>query len=225
MSLIPNPLPSHSNPNDRDEAIIWARNLLNEKNFVIVDTETTGFTFEDEVIQIGMIDHAGNVLMDTLVKPLAHTRMPKRAQEVHGISMKMLKKAPTFGDVYSDFLKASNSRIVVCYNSQFDIRLLQQSTALVDSELKLDLQSDCAMLAYSKFIGAPNRFNNGYAWQRLPRLSNKDHRAVDDCLLTLELIRNVAETPLQGESADFKGLTATVLPALETSRTASSQPG
>ena len=213
MPLLPNPLPAHPNPADRDEIISWARQLLAEKDFVILDTETTGFTYEDEVVQVGMIDYSGAVLMDTLVKPLTHTRMPKKAQEVHGISMKMLKKAPTFAEILPNLMKAINNRIVVCYNNKFDLRLLQQSASLVDPDMNLDLRSDCAMLAYSQFIGIANRYNNGYAWQKLPRLSAKDHRAVEDCNLTLELIVDLAETHLQGETPNFN-VTEYPLPAI-----------
>lgn len=40
-----------------------------DKGFVILDTETTGLGFDDEIVEISIIDCAGYVLLNTLVKP------------------------------------------------------------------------------------------------------------------------------------------------------------
>jgi len=47
----------------------WAREVLaNKKDYVILDTETTGLGCA-EIVQIGIIDLDGKILLDSLVKP------------------------------------------------------------------------------------------------------------------------------------------------------------
>jgi DNA polymerase-3 subunit epsilon len=201
MALIPDPLPIHSKPSDRDVVIDWARDLLVQKNFVILDTETTGAGTTDEIVQIGIIDADGIGLVDSLVKPEKTRRMPPKAQEVHGISMKMLKNAPTFFEIFPGILNAIGDKWVICYNDSFDIRLIEQTASKYDFSSRgyqVDMRSKCAMSAYSQFIGAIGKYSD-YAWQRLPRREAIDHRAIDDCYLTLDLIKEIAATPKHQE--------------------------
>lgn len=51
---------------DRQAAIDAAAEYL--RDCVILDTETTGL-HDAEIVQIAVIDHAGTVLLDTLVNP------------------------------------------------------------------------------------------------------------------------------------------------------------
>jgi hypothetical protein len=55
--------------NSYDEIIKWSVTLLEEGDALIVDTETTGLSIKDEVIQIAIIDLDGKVLLNTLLKP------------------------------------------------------------------------------------------------------------------------------------------------------------
>jgi DNA polymerase III subunit epsilon len=202
MALLPDPLPIHPVPEDRDVIIDWARKLLNTKDFVILDTETTGLGHADEVVQVGIIDADGRELIDSLVKPEKARRMPRRAQDVHGISMKMLANAPTFFELHPQIIEAVAGRVVLCYNAAFDMRVMVQTARKYDLEergCQLDLRSDCVMIAYSQFIGEYRKYSHGYAWQKLPRLSQQNHKAVEDCQLTLDLMREVAAVPRQSE--------------------------
>jgi hypothetical protein len=63
-------------------AAAWARVLLAEGDFVIFDTETTGFEDHDEIIQIGIVDHTGAVLLDQLIQPT----QPILNTQYHGIT-------------------------------------------------------------------------------------------------------------------------------------------
>ena len=206
MPLLPSPLPVHPIPDDRDVIIDWARERLSKRDFVILDTETTGRERSDEVVQIGIIDSDGAELMDTLVKPETPRTMPPKAFEVHGITMKMLESAPTLYELAPQILSVIAERWVVCYNDDFDMRLIEQTANKYDLPKrgrKLELKSKCAMIAYSQFIGERSKFSNDYAWQRLPRLTDENHKAADDCRLTLDLIREVANVPKRSEPVGY----------------------
>jgi DNA polymerase III subunit epsilon len=208
MGLLPNPLPSHPKPSDRDAMIDWARALLKSRDFVIIDTETTGLGHTDEVVQIGIMDSDGVELVDSLVKPEKPRRMPARAKAVHGISMKMLANAPTFHEVLPQIMSSIAGRCVVCFNAAFDLRVMEQTAQKYDPSrhgVRFNVRSKCAMIAYAQFIGEQRKAGSAsYAWQRLPRLDDGKHKAIDDCRLTLDLIREIAQTPKQGEMIKFK---------------------
>ncbi|MBX9687263.1 MAG: 3'-5' exonuclease [Candidatus Obscuribacterales bacterium] len=201
--LIPNPLPVHPHPEDRDEIIDWARALLEKREFVILDTETTGTDKSDEVVQIGIVDADGNDLIDSLVRPEKPRAMPEAAARVHGITMPMLASAPTFFDLAPKIIDCTKGRLVICYNDRFDMRLIRQTAdkyELHKRGRKLSLESECAMLAYSQFIGEPGRYGDDYAWQKLPRLAvEKNHSAAEDCRLTLQLIQELAQVRKDSE--------------------------
>lgn len=206
MALLPSPLPLHRVSQDRDKIITWARKLLSKRDFVILDTETTGTDGSDEVIQIGIIDSEGNELLDSLVKPETKRSIPKKAQSVHGITTKMLANAPTLYELSELIMETIGSRLVICFNDEFDMRMIDQTAQKYDLPSRgkeLKFKSECAMLAYSQFVGSPGLNPGEYRWQKLPRHGEEQHKALADCQLTLELIKEIADTNKQSELLDF----------------------
>lgn len=175
---------------DRERAAEWARDLLERSDWVILDTETTGTSPHDEVVQIAIVAADGRVLCDTLVKP---TRpIPPEATAIHGISDADVRDAPSFPHVYGRVREILSGKRVVIYNAQFDLRLIHQ-TLIKHNLLPYGLDSDqaeCAMLVYSAWVGE-RWLDGGYKWQKL---ENADHSAVGDCLATLTLIRKMAQS-------------------------------
>jgi DNA polymerase-3 subunit epsilon len=177
----------------RNDAISWARELVERdpKTWVILDTETTGLNAWDEVIQIGVIDGAGNILVNNvLVKP--DCEVSREAFFVHGISGEMLSSAPTFQQVIPSVVDAVKGKCLVIYNALYDLRMLRQSDKL--HELNIDRVADgvtCAMNKYAEFVGEWNDYRGSFKWQKLP---SGDHSAVGDCRAVLKIIRKMAES-------------------------------
>ena len=66
---------------DRQDAILWARDIL-ARSFLLLDTETTGLnTNTSEIVQIAVICSHGATILDTLVKP--RNAIPKEAIAIH----------------------------------------------------------------------------------------------------------------------------------------------
>jgi DNA polymerase-3 subunit epsilon len=90
---------------DRNEAILWARSLMERTDWLIWDTETTGLKQTgsnlmslDEIIQIGIIDPHGNIVFESLINPVKR-RISQEAKMIHGIDLRKLKGAPTFQEI------------------------------------------------------------------------------------------------------------------------------
>lgn len=173
---------------DREHVVDWARGLLQRTDWVILDTETTGTSDSDEIVQVAILSCDGISLLDTLVRPTQP--IPIEATAIHGITNEDVKDAPSFPEVYERIEKILSGKTVVIYNAQFDVRLIRQSLAkhnLFPVILSLD-DVDCAMLMYAAWVGELWPYG-GYKWQKL---ESGDHTALGDCRATLDLIKKMA---------------------------------
>jgi DNA polymerase-3 subunit epsilon len=172
---------------DRELAAQWARDLLS-RDLIILDTETTGLGPTDQIIQLGIIDRDGTILLDTLTKPTC--RISPDAYAIHGITEAMLADAPPFAEIAPRLTELLAGRRLAIYNADFDTRLLRQSAAAAGVVLPA-LSADCVMRAYSAWIGQWSRRRGSYRWQAL---QGGDHGAVGDARATLAVLRRMAGT-------------------------------
>ncbi len=98
----------------------WAQQMIAE-NWLILDLETTGLG-NAEIMQIGIIDCAGTILMNQLIKP--RTEPTARAVEVNGITMERVADAPDLLDVLPQLAEILRGREVLVYNLSFDKQVL-----------------------------------------------------------------------------------------------------
>jgi DNA polymerase-3 subunit epsilon len=165
---------------------------------VYLDTETTGLDPLAEIVEICIVDHAGQVLIDSLVKPTG--RIPRDASNVHHITDEMVKAAPTWAELWPSVAAALKDRRVAIYNADYDVRLMQQSHRLHSMEWRW--RSDafvCVMQLYAKFYGEwipryrSYRLHSLEAAARQCRLGLPNaHRARADALLARALLQYMA---------------------------------
>lgn len=172
---------------DRLSVRDWARSLLNRTNWVILDTETTGFDRTAEVIQVGMLSGQGEVVFDSLVKPLRP--IPWQTTQIHHITDRMVSRAPGFPQLYTQLQQVLSGKTVIIYNAPFDLRMLRQSCEMHYLRPFIIDSHACAMQKYAAYAGQLNANGRGY---RLHRLQGGDHSALGDCAATLRLIHNMA---------------------------------
>lgn len=177
----------------RVEAQRWARRLLERPwQWVLLDTETTGLDDLAEVVQIGVLAPDGTPLLDTLVRP---TRpIPPEATAIHGISNMHVAQAPRYRDVHPRLEALLRGKTVVVYNAQYDARVLRQTARLSGlGACDLPVVWQCAMEQYARYVGRWSDRHGSFLWQPLPRSDpHARHQALDDCRLTLALIRRMA---------------------------------
>jgi DNA polymerase III subunit epsilon len=179
----------------RDAAIIWARALLAEGTAFILDTETTGLGFDAEIVAIAIVDLRGKLVLESLIKP--NGVIEPEAIAVHGITAEMVDKAPGFDWIYSQLVYLLPGRTVVCYNAEFDARMLAQSARRLGFLASDFLErTNCAMEMYADYIGEWSDKYGRNKWQKLP---GGDHTARGDALATLALILHMAEQSTNAE--------------------------
>ncbi|WP_263788185.1 3'-5' exonuclease [Salinibacter grassmerensis] len=98
---------------------------------VFLDTETTGSGSQDAVIELGVVTAQGEVLVHTLVAPLAP--VTNGARRVHGITDEELAEAPSFPTV-ADRLDTvlADAECVWTFGPTYDRRMLLQTAALAE---------------------------------------------------------------------------------------------
>jgi len=173
-------------------------------NCLILDTETTGLDSESEIVEIAIINCRGEVLLNSLVKPV--NAIPAEATAIHGITNSMVENAPAWEQLHNQALDLILDEGFIAYNSEYDARLIRQSAAisglnLSGDQVALESCHDCAMLLYAEYFGQWDEKRNNFKWQRLTaaaeqqgvKVTGSPHRALADCLLTLGVIKAIAE--------------------------------
>lgn len=156
-------------------------------DFVVIDTETTGLDVEtDEILEIAIIDGSGDVILNTLVDPIAKSAWPD-AQRIHGISPADVESSPTLEDLRSDILEAVRGKLVVIYNAEFDSGML---SGFLDTAADIH----CAMTAFAQEYAIAHEETE--RWHKLVHAAHyvghdwgqdAAHRAIHDASATLSV--------------------------------------
>jgi DNA polymerase-3 subunit epsilon len=181
----------------REQALAWARDLVRRPDVLYLDTETTGVRFGfDDVIDIGIVDGRGIVVMDQLVRP--SVAIPGDSEAVHGISNRAVAHAPRLPEIWNELSRILNGQVVVSYNATFDEQMLADAGARRGLAPIIPARWDCAMEAFAAYNGEPSHHRPGFRWinlgaaARMLGLEHPEHRAVSDAMLCLELVQELS---------------------------------
>lgn len=166
---------------------------------IIFDTETTGLTKSDMIVELGAIGIDGEVFIDTLIIPLKP--IPWHATKVHGITTKQANKDGVIWDHVWAYLKTliEDDYTFYAYNSKFDLRMIRQTNLLhgiedFDAEDILEENLKCAMLEYQKYAELKRYTKLSVALEEENIEWKEDipqHRAIGDCWATKELLNKM----------------------------------
>jgi DNA polymerase-3 subunit epsilon len=177
--------------------LLDARSALALKPLYL-DTETTGLELYDQVIEICILDHDGQVLLETLVKPTKP--ISAGARRVHGIGDAVLRSAPSWAQIWPAVQTIIAGRSVAIYNADFDMRMLRQSHRAHGLEWRVsEVNSFCVMEIYARYNGLWDARRRSYRSISLEsagrqcgiRLPNA-HRAKADALLARAVLEYMA---------------------------------
>lgn len=183
--------------------------LINSEKAVVIDTETTGLTYADEIIEVAVLSTAGAVLLHSLVKPSCP--IPAAATEINHITDEMVVNAPTWAEVYPRLMEILSDKKWIGWKSEFDARLITQScliNGLYDDLSPAQLLAEYerihgsqidAKRIYSEWFCEPDREKGGFVRQHLAAATqqmgvehDKAHRAVADCYAVIGVLRNAS---------------------------------
>jgi DNA polymerase III alpha subunit (gram-positive type) len=173
----------------RQQVIEYARNKIQEQP-VYLDTETTGLEFDDEIIEIAIVDSEGKVIFDSFIKP--QKPIPLSATAINHITNEMVQNSPTLPQVWPQIKYHLSNRPIGMYNAEFDIRMILQSLKINQIPDDGKFNAFDIMKVYSDFMGSDRRFRLEQAGRNLGIKIPNSHRAADDTLLTRAVFHSIA---------------------------------
>lgn len=192
---------------DRPAAIRWAQAIVGQpqtgRRVVVLDTETSGLDETSMVIEVSIVDLAGNTIYDSLVCPGDDVVISAKASEVHGIDRDMVYWAEKFEDVWKELCPILESSEIVIYNAAYDVRLLRQTAEKNGLEMPA-LTTHCLMHQFSMYYGeliGPDK--EGCYKNKKQDIACREfgvtlgtHRALDDAKAALNVLRAMAHAKI-----------------------------
>jgi DNA polymerase III subunit epsilon len=143
---------------------------INTTRFVVLDTETTGFDYNnDRILCIGALVLQNNTIsiQNSFEVYIEQEHYNKSTAQIHGILRTFILNHPKESDALQQFLDFLGDAIVVAHHTQFDITMLNNALER-NGFSKLDNKTlDTAQL-YKKTL------------LKSPLLERKDHYSLDD---------------------------------------------
>ena len=161
---------------------------IEEVNFCIVDTETTGFHsyFGDRICEIGALvikNSKEKNSFQSLINP--QRNISPGAFSVHHITDEMVKDAPTFDKIVPRLLRLFEGAVLVFHNAPFDLNfLLPQLHSLGLPSLNNPVV-DTLILARKHFNFPSNALGNIARALHFP--VENEHRAMGDVRITKQI--------------------------------------
>lgn len=157
------------------------------KKAIYFDTETTGIDYKNErIVELAGFDPAGNRTFCQFINP--GRPIPKEASAIHGITDDMVKEAPSFGAVWTEFVAfCGEEAVLVAHNGEafdrpFVIEEAKRNDVLVPDWPLIDT------LKWSrKYRPDLPKHSLQYLRQVYGVKENNAHRALDDVMVLHEI--------------------------------------
>ena len=184
---------------NRIQAIQIAKAKINGEP-LFLDTETTGLGARDEIVEIAILDHEGNPLIDALVRPTKS--IPAGASAIHRITDEMVQDALSWLDLWPKIEQILKGKEVAIFNAEYDLRLMKQSNQAYKLPWEVQ-QKDffCIMQLYAQFYGMWDSSRRSFRWQSLENAGRQcriqlpnTHRAKDDTALARDILYYIARS-------------------------------
>lgn len=180
-------------------AIKWAQSLLSSNHVVIWDTETTGLTKEDEIIEIGAVNLVGDTLIDLKLRPIYIDRVA-RVTAINGFSPEALQDAPGLWESWPHIYKWLSASTWAIFNAAFDSEMLEYGCRRAGLQPIFPTAMVDVMEMFARFYGDYDPQRQAFKPKSLQFaadyfgiLQSLAHTALDDALTTLKVVRALAD--------------------------------
>ncbi len=193
--------------NDLVPAVMGEKNIPLDGNFVVFDTETTGFSATtDRLTEIGAVKFSGGEIgesFDTFVNP--EKPIPQRVVELTGITDAMVADAPSEAEAVRAFLDFCGDAVLVAHNASFDISFLNAACSRCGYEFH-PTYIDTVVMARALLPDIKNhKLDTVAAALKLGDFNH--HRACDDAAILAHIFQKLlALLPSDAGCTDLRGL-------------------
>lgn len=127
---------------------------------LVIDTETTGLTEKDRIIEIAVLELDNMIptgkFFHSYINPGEEIQIIENTN-IHGISIEMLETAPTFKKIKDELLSFIAKHTLVAHNAEFDIFFLNKELNIIGEASLTNPVIDTLIMAREQF---PRMSNN-----------------------------------------------------------------
>ena len=178
-----------------DTKKLFNRVSLEQSNFSILDTETTGLHVEkgDQIISIASLKVSELKIdeqnyLDELVNP--NMKIPESSTKIHNITDEQVKSKPSLLEISEKILKFLKKSVLVGHNIKFDINFLKENSkgSQLADRMKVIKSIDTIYLTASLFPDLKNyELSNLCEYFNIKTDDQIRHSALGDCIITARL--------------------------------------
>ena len=122
------------------------------EHVLFFDLELTGFYDRDEIISISVVNGEGEVVMDTLVKPV-HTKKWKKTEKIHGITPEMVQDSPTLAELEPKIKQMfAESESIIAYGISTDFSHIKTIYETEEEQNALHDKISCCANEFVRYI-------------------------------------------------------------------------
>lgn len=169
------------------------------EHFCVLDTEDTGFSGRDEVIELGIIDEKGDELYHSRFCPTAP--ITPGASKVTGFTNDILENEPLFENEWENIKKAIGDRVIIAFNTKYDKRMMLQTAKrykIPVNEVETLFENAMDALKILKEVtGKGSKLS--VAAEAFGIVDEQKHLASYDCLMTLQVLIKLNEFLKEGK--------------------------
>jgi len=178
-----------------DTKKLFNRVSLEQSNFSILDTETTGLHVEkgDQIISIASLKVSNLKIdeqnyLDELVNP--NMKIPVSSTKIHNITDEQVKSKPSLLEISEKILKFLKKSVLVGHNINFDINFLKENSkgSQLADRMKVIKSIDTIYLTASLYPDLKNyELSNLCEYFNIKTDDQIRHSALGDCIITARL--------------------------------------
>ena len=178
-----------------DTKKLFNRVSLEQSNFSILDTETTGLHVEkgDQIISVASLKVSDLKIdeqnyLDELVNP--NMKIPESSTKIHNITDEQVLSKPSLLEISEKILKFLKKSVLVGHNINFDINFLKENSkgSQLADRMKVIKSIDTIYLTASLFPDLKNyELSNLCEYFNIKTDDQIRHSALGDCIITARL--------------------------------------
>ncbi len=165
--------------------------------YIVLDTETTGLSFRDRIIELAAVKVRDGVIVDKRAQLLdPQMPIPPYITGLTGITPEMVRGRSTAAQVLPRFLTWTEGLPIIGHNVSFDLGMLQREGARVRVPVSLTVAADTLTMARAR-LPELSSHRLGVLVDYLKIEAQPAHRALADVYATQELYVRLLSMPVR----------------------------
>lgn len=154
-------------------------------NCLWLDTETTGLSSSDEIIELSICMHDKRVVFDSILSSKVNCTVQARA--VHGITDEQIASGMPIESAKAALIELLEGKTIISFNADFDCKMLFQSFGITVKKRFCVMKWSQSVLDYEKWPRL------GKVCERLNIKQPEAHRSLADTITTIEVFNKLVD--------------------------------